>query len=460
MPPFHEKTCLERVDWLIQLRWIACLMVFAVITSTIYLFHLPLLPVPLYFGNAILVLYNGLLRIWMNGIKRREPGKERLRRATQLANLQISIDLLMLSYFIHYSGGLENPFIFYFIFHMVIASILLSRKAAYLQASFAIILLSLIGLAELTFLPHYHLSGFLSHQSCNLSAFFTAGVLSIIGSTLYLTVFMATSIEQRLRLREVELAKANERLAEQDRLKSQYVLTVSHDLQGSLATIQSCLSVVLNNLTGTIPGKAREMIARAAQRADHLIRFVKDLLNLSRIRAMETFEKQSVPLNSALQKVLAQWHMQSADKSLDIELKITKNLTILGNQEAFEEMLSNLIGNAIRYTPQYGKIRITGNRAKESGYVNLAISDTGIGIHPEDIPYIYNDFYRAKNAEILEKNGTGLGLSIVKQIIQAHGGSIWVESEPGRGSTFNMQLPQYKKNGELPNGNSKKSTDH
>ena len=243
----------------------------------------------------------------------------------------------------------------------------------------------------------------------------------------------------------MELAEANDRLAEQDRLKSQYVLTVSHDLRSSLATIQSCLSVVLNDLTGTIPGKAREMIARAAQRADSLIRFVRDLLNLSRIRAMEELEKEAVHLDSAIQKVLAQWQMQSTEKSLDIETKILKNLAILGNQEAFEEMISNLIANAIRYTPRNGKIRITGTRSEEDSYVSLAISDTGIGIHPEDIPQIYNDFYRAKNAAILEKNGTGLGLSIVKQIVEAHQGNIWVESELGKGSTFTIKLPKSKK---------------
>ena len=441
----HDKTCLERVEWLIQLRWLAGVMVFTVITSAVYLFHLPLRALPLYIGNTILILYNGLLWFVINRIRQRKPGADRLRQTTRLANLQISIDLLLLSYFIHFSGGLENPFIFYFIFHMVIASILLTRKAAYLQASLAIMLLGLIGVAELTILPHYHLSGFLNGQSCNLSAFFTAGVLCIIGSTLYLTVFMTTSIEQRLRLREMELAEANDRLAEQDRLKSQYVLTVSHDLRSSLATIQSCLSVVLNDLTGTIPGKAREMIARAAQRADSLIRFVRDLLNLSRIRAMEELEKEAVHLDSAIQKVLAQWQMQSTEKSLDIETKILKNLAILGNQEAFEEMISNLIANAIRYTPRNGKIRITGTRSEEDSYVSLAISDTGIGIHPEDIPQIYNDFYRAKNAAILEKNGTGLGLSIVKQIVEAHQGNIWVESELGKGSTFTIKLPKSKK---------------
>ena len=174
---------------------------------------------------------------------------------------------------------------------------------------------------------------------------------------------------------------------------------------------------------------------------------------------MESLEKEPVYLDSTIQKVLAQWQMQSGEKSLDIKTKNLKNLAIMGNQEAFEEMISNLIANAIRYTPRHGKIRITGNGVEEDGFISLVISDTGIGIHPEDIPQIYNDFFRAKNAEILEKNGTGLGLSIVKQIVEAHQGHIWVESELGKGSTFTVKLPKSKKE-EVQNECIKKGIDY
>ncbi|NQT25879.1 HAMP domain-containing histidine kinase [candidate division KSB1 bacterium] len=425
-----------------KLRWIASLMVFAVITVSIHLFHLSLPAGPLYLGNIILAVYNTIFWWYIHKTHNSSNQTNNNHKAQTFANQQISIDLLLLSYFIHYSGGLENPFIFYFIFHMVIASILLTPKTAYFQATLAIILLAIIGFSEwVNLLPHYHLAGFLHPEACNLSVTFTAGVLFSIGSTLYLTVFLATSIEQRLRQREVELAEANTQLAEQDRLKSQYVLTVSHDLRSSLSTIQSCLTVVLNNLTGEIPIPAREMISRAAQRADNLIIFVKDLLNLSRIRALKDLEKVSLKLKPCVNKITEHWQMQISEKELDVKMNVSDDLEITANQEAIVEMLSNLIGNAVRYTPRSGKIKILGILDKEPGFILLSVSDTGIGIHPEDIQKIYNDFYRAKNAEILDKNGTGLGLSIVKQIVDAHNGSIWVESTVGVGSTFNIKLP-------------------
>ncbi|MBN1550010.1 hypothetical protein JW979_01020, partial [bacterium] len=265
----HKRTVIERLEWLVRLRWIACGMVLFVVTGSIYFINLSLPQFPLFLGIGMIALYNALFRSQLSLIENRSDRFFLFRNAQNFANIQISMDLVLLSYFIHFSGGLENPFVFYFIFHMVIASTLLSPKAAYFQATLAIILIAFIGFSEwANWLPHYHLVGFLHPDACNISAVFTIGVLLIIGSTLILTVFMTTSIEQQLRHRELELAEANAQLSEQDRLKSQYVLTVSHDLRSSLATIQSCLTVVLNNLTGEIPNQAREMISRAEQRAN------------------------------------------------------------------------------------------------------------------------------------------------------------------------------------------------
>jgi signal transduction histidine kinase len=134
--------------------------------------------------------------------------------------------------------------------------------------------------------------------------------------------------------------------------------------------------------------------------------------------------------------------MQLHEKSLALTLNITDDLFVSGNSEALEELFSNLIGNAVRYTPQNGKIQIKASRANQSGFVCFSVSDSGIGIDPEEAPHIFEDFYRAKNAEIMEKNGTGLGLSIAKQIVEAHDGSIWLESDPGKGTTFYIKLPQ------------------
>lgn len=437
-----EKGLRDRLIWIIKLRWVAIAGVFLVITVTRQIFGLKLPFTALYFGNAVLMIYNGFLHFYYHRLISQKSDPHRFRKMNRFAVLQISVDLVLLAYFIHFSGGIENPFIFYFIFHMVIASILLSNKAAYMQATFAIFLLGTVIVAEQTrILPHFHLTGFIPQENCLLNPTYNLGVFLIFASTLYMTVYMTTSIVNKLREGEKDLALANDKLKEQDRLKSQYVLTVSHDLQSSLSTIQSLLKVVLTNLTGEISEKSRELISRAEQRSTALLLFVRDLLNLSRIRASRDFKKTSIPFQDFVDKMIGQIELKAKEKRLKITESVSNHVSLYANPGAMEELFMNLLSNAVRYTPSGGKIEIQQGDTKNPGFVQVSISDSGIGIPEHDLGNVFKDFYRSDNAEAFEKNGTGLGLSIVKQIVDDHGGSIWVESNIGKGSKFSLLLP-------------------
>ena len=438
-----EKEFKERLRWLITLRWYAIIGVFLVITGTNFLLPVQLPLLPLYAGNVILLIYNILLFFYDKKIESEIDLPTWFGKANRCANFQITIDLILLTYFIHFSGGIENPFIFYFIFHMVIASILLTKKAAYFQATLAILLLSGILFGEQTgILPHYHLAGFVLDRVTSSSLYNGLGIYFVFSTTVYLTVYMATSIVDRLREGEEELAIANTKLEEQDRLKSQYVLMVSHDLQASLSTIQSCLKVVLTKLTDGIADKPREMIARAEERTRHLLDFVKDLLNLSRIRAAREIEKTKISLSQIIIKITDQFKMKMEEKELDIIIDNSSSTSVIVNVKTIEELIQNILYNAIKYTPRRGQIKIHTRETEKGNFIQSSFEDTGIGIPEEDIPHVFEDFYRSKNAEVLEKNGTGLGLSISKQIVEAHGGKIWVESQNGKGSTFIFTLPK------------------
>lgn len=436
-----ERELRQRIRWFINLRWFAAIGVFIVITSVRYALKIKLPLFPLYLGNIALVFYNSLFFFYNRRLESRKDSDGYFKKANRFANLQISSDLIMLAYLIHFSGGAENPFIFYFIFHMVIASILLSNRAAYLQATLAIVIFGGVIAGEcLRILPHYHLGGFIHEELC-LHPRYLLGIFSAFVSTLYLTIYMATCIVNRLRKGEKELAIANEKLEEQDRLKSQYVQTVSHELQTSLSTIQSCLKVVLSNLTGSISEKSREMIARAEQRSRYVLHFVKDLLDLSKIRATKELEKKPITFSEIARKVIEQLKGRAEEKGVTLSLEnFTTGSLISANPDALEQLLVNLIVNAIKYTPWGGKVGI--QTREQPQCLQTVISDTGIGISQEDLSHIFEDFYRAKNAEQMEKDGTGLGLSIVKQIIDAHKGEIWVESQVGKGSKFIFTLPK------------------
>jgi signal transduction histidine kinase len=443
-----ERELDERLRWLISIRWFAAGGVFLVILGTRTLIGMNLSLTSLFLGNAILIVYNSIFYFINRKLIRLRGQLGWFPLATRLANLQISADLFMLAYFIHFAGGMENPFIFYAIFHMVIASILLSTVAAYLQATLAVLMLTGIAVLECTgILEHHHLDGFIPHNSCLLNPVYTIGMLIIVSSTLYITVFLTTSIVNRLRKGERSLLMATERLAIQDKLKSEYVQKVSHDIQSSLSTIQTCLQVVLDGNTGPVSGKTQEMIARAEKRSELLIKFVKDLLNLSSIRARGKLERQVISLKNTCERLIDQNRILASEKKLALKVNMNRHFWVSVNAMAVEELLSNLIGNAIRYTPEGGRITISAKSVDSE--VQVSVSDTGIGIPDEDQSKIFQDFYRAKNAKLLEKSGTGLGLSIAKQIVMSHGGKIWVESNIGKGTTFYFTLP--KKEGKAAN---------
>ena len=447
MPLFRqivlEKELEERLRWLIRLRWFAVAGVMLAILSTRIVLDIGIRLKPLLLGNAVLLIYNILCLFVLRRIHAGRSGSDWFGKATRLGNLQITVDLLLLAYLLHFSGGVENPFILFFIFHMVIAGILLSNLAAFLQAAWAVILLWLLFWVESTdILPHLHLSGFLPDAFCLYHTRFLPGLLGVFTVTLFLVVYMTTSIVNRMRDGEHELAITNQKLAKKDRIKSEYVLKVSHDIQSHLSAIQSCLDVVLQGLTGPVAGKSREMIERAEKRSRFVIRFVKDLLDLSKMRAMDKLSREDLPLKEQVFLITEQFRESVENKRLRIRAEISDLTVVHMNRNTLMELFINLIGNAVRYTPDNGRIDIREEQSEQEGFIQISVEDNGIGIPEEALPHLFEDFYRAKNAREHDKNGTGLGLAIVKQIVEAHGGAIRVESRQGKGSRFILTLPE------------------
>ncbi|MCK5051121.1 MAG: HAMP domain-containing histidine kinase [Candidatus Cloacimonetes bacterium] len=433
----------KRIKWFIILRFIAIIGVFVVLLATKNLLNIKLPFFQLYLGNMLLLILNTFHLLYNQKLNYLKVKEVYFKKANIFVNIQISLDLVLLTYFVHFAGGVENPFTFYYIFHIVIASILLSNKAAYYQAIFSAFLFGSIILTEyLHILPHYSLIGF-STESLNFHTFgYIVGIFSVFVSTLFIVVYMTTSIVNKLWEREIALCEANERLREKDRLKSQYVLIVSHDLQASLSAIQSCLKVVLSNFTGSISERSREMITRAEQRSLSLLHFVKDLLDLSKMRALDETKKEKILFWKIVKKVAEKFNVIAEEKKLNLSLGNNSKDFVIGNPQTLEEMMDNLVINAIKYTPRGGKISIDHQLSLDPEFIKVSVSDTGIGIRQNNLPFIFDDFFRAKNALMLDKNGTGLGLSIVKQIVESHNGEIWVESKLGEGSKFTFTLPK------------------
>ena len=252
---------------------------------------------------------------------------------------------------------------------------------------------------------------------------------------------MASHIARRLRREEQAHRQANILLQEKDHIKDEYVLRVTHDIKGHLATIQSCLGVIVRRLIGPLDDQQADFINRAHTRTVKLNKFVRTLLKLTQMRLSNELEMGVFSLGDAIRNVVDGVKNKADDKritlSCDVESSEDK---IFGNQFSIEEVVTNLLLNAIKYTPANGTVEVNSKNREDCMLVE--ISDTGIGIPQEEQPKIFREFYRATNAKEIERDGTGLGLSIVKYIVERHGGKIQVESKEGCGTTFKLTLPK------------------
>jgi len=436
----HNARLVRRAHWLVKLRWIAiagtCITIF--VASNVP--HMAIRSVPLYCVVAMLILENIVSLLLLKRLLRSKTARV-FTSIGKIIHFQICIDLLLLTILLHYSGGIENPFIVYFVFHIAIASILLPTRESYLQATFATSLLSLLALLEYKgIVPHYPLEGFAT-SGAHSNVFYVFGTIGAMASTFYLVVYMTSDITTKLRKQEEAYRQVNLELKQKDQIKDEYVLRVTHDIKGHLAAIQSCLDVVEKKLIGPLNEQQQDFVSSADRRTRKLAYFVKSLLKLTQMRLSNNLEMDFFSLKNIILIVLAAVKTRADDKSIALKSNIESSVDeIFGNRFSIEEMITNLLLNAIKYTPANGTVEII---AKEDGdYVLMEITDTGIGIPLEELPKVFDEFYRAANAKKVEKDGTGLGLSIVKQIIKRHNGKIWVSSQAGIGTKFSFTLPK------------------
>jgi signal transduction histidine kinase len=437
-----SPSLIRRAYWLIMLRWVA-IATLAVATFISHDVMGVALPTPaLYTFAAVLLVYNlllyGLLRY------RTQAGAPGASAPTSLVEgivtFQISADLFILATILHLSGGIENPFSFFFVFHMIIASILRSKLQSYLQATLAVVLFGGLVISEgAGILPHHSLVGFAGHELYR-NGTFLFGFLFVFSVTLYLVVYMTTSISEQLRLQQEDLERANAQLEEKDHVKNEYVLRVTHDIKGHLAAVQSCLDTVLSEIIGPLNEKQKDMVGRAHRRTTKCMEFVTALLTLTRMKLTGRFEMEEFSLRKTLLSALALVQNRAQSKSITLHHQIDPAIDMIrGEGVLIEETITNILLNAVKYTPAGGKVTLD---AKQDGtFVRVSIADTGIGVPPADLTRIFEEFYRADNARATERDGTGLGLAFARQVVERHGGRIWAENNPTGGSTFTFTLP-------------------
>lgn len=236
-----------------------------------------------------------------------------------------------------------------------------------------------------------------------------------------------------------DLQRINRKLIQVNEQKSEFIRKVAHQLRAPISAIQSCLKVVTE---GYGPKNIHmDMIKRAENRTEKIIPLVNDLLDLATTEEIvKPKQRINIDLNKLLHRLIDLMNEKAVGKNIKLNLMIKEILPhVNAGPEDIDDVLINLLDNAIKYTPSEGKIEVTADSDRKK--IIIEIKDSGIGIPQEDIPHVFDEFYRAENARIIEKEGTGLGLAITKKIIQKYGGNITVESKVNEGTKFTIILP-------------------
>jgi two-component system, OmpR family, phosphate regulon sensor histidine kinase PhoR len=230
-------------------------------------------------------------------------------------------------------------------------------------------------------------------------------------------------------------------LKHMDQIKSEFVSMVSHEIRSPLNSVLAQLKIVLDGLAGEVTPRQQEILGRASDKVKGLVSLSSELLDLARIESgLISQEKEQLNLGDILVDQVAFHDAKAQAKQISLSLESLPALApVCVDRRTMEEVFSNLISNAISYTPEGGKVSVAA--AMDGGYLRASVSDNGIGMAAEDLGRIFNRFYRVKNDKTRFIIGTGLGLAIVKSIVEAHNGFIRVESEPDHGSTFHVYIP-------------------
>ena len=228
---------------------------------------------------------------------------------------------------------------------------------------------------------------------------------------------------------------------EADRLKSEFASTVSHELRTPLTAIHGNVALLLSERPGKLTDDQREFLTLTQGSVQRLTELITEILDLSKLESSGLhLERTSVDCAPLAQLVVRTMEEQARTRGIELSLSLPEKLpTVLGDAARISQVLMNLVSNALKYTHNGGKV-IVRLSASES-QLTVRVADTGIGIAPEDRGRLFAKFFRADNSTTRSVGGTGLGLAISKAIVEGLGGTIWVESTPGIGSTFSFTLP-------------------
>ncbi|MGE5400601.1 MAG: sensor histidine kinase [Ignavibacteriales bacterium] len=445
------RAIIERNLWFIKLRYGAVAMLVAMLFGLEFILKIPLTGTQL---TAIIIITLSILlyNIFFQYIRRFvKPDPDKFNNL-HLSLLQIELDLCALIFLIYYTGGIENPLYMFFIFHMIIGSLILPGFVIYSISVVVVFLFALMIFGEYSgLIPHNGLQGLLSHPFYNNLNFIII-FLIVFSLMMFVSVTIANKIARELYKREQELMEALSRLKEAEIEKQKYIMGVVHEIKSPLTAVHSFLDLILGNFIGPVNQEISDRLNRAKIRTDEAINMINNSLRISRLRMLDDIGADEVRPEEVIGNIIEQYKATLEQKHICLNFFDNREskAPLKADRALIEIAISNLIGNAIKYIGQenvlsQGKIEVMLKSDGENIFIEVC--DNGVGIPREETGKVFNEFFRGSNIKHKNFEGSGMGLSVVHHIIQRHAGDIQVES-PSRlgsgnnpGTAFIVRLP-------------------
>jgi signal transduction histidine kinase len=266
----------------------------------------------------------------------------------------------------------------------------------------------------------------------------------------------AATHEEAIRVAFAELTEHNARLQhavarleELDRLKSNFLATMSHELRTPLTSVIGYAEMMAEGLAGPISSDQRDYLTTILGKADQLLSVITAVLDVSSLESGQlALERATLSLNDVVASELATFASQAGRRGIALQLDACCDAVVVGDRRKIRQVVSSLLSNAVKFTPDRGKVGVALRRgplgAQDSDAtpaIQLVVTDSGIGISRDQVAKIFEPFFQVDSSSTRAFGGTGLGLTLAKAYVEAHGGQIWVDTAPGQGSTFIATFP-------------------
>lgn len=439
-PEFDDNMLLSNVHWFISVRWIViAVFIISGITGIVFSdslsnlgFILPVLP--LFYMAGILIILNTCFFL----ISRNESIDEHIKNSINLW-VQIILDLVFVTSLVYFVGSTDTFIPFIYLIHIVISCIFFPKsKSIYVVCVATCFYLLCVFLQSSGFLYQHTIL----HTSAQ-NTFWTSEIRYLFAFSAVIIWFILwyfiSTLSSYVRERDSSLSIANHKLELADAEKTRQVLITTHDLKAPFAGIESNISVLKYLHWEELPDSCRNLLDKIEIRSKTLRERIKQILDLGNLRTKidQNIETKQVNLKNIIDNAIGDVADQILDKNIDLKTNM-QDITVNSNKEKLQILFSNLVSNAVFYTPANGRIEIKIEDLKDE--MKVTVKDTGIGIAEKYLDKIFNEYFRTPEAVHFNKMSTGLGLQIVKTIAEQLSLSVFVESEKDIGTTFKVGI--------------------